>query len=64
MKINQIIGIEENDFLFAKLMYNISPDNRFLWLSGKIERYGKKHPMEQKELDILLNKVRNSNESK
>lgn len=64
MQINIIMDIEKDDVSFAKLMYNISPNSRYVWLSGKVERYINKHPEKKEELIALLNKVRYSNESK
>lgn len=52
------MNVEEDNLSFAKLVYNISPENRFLWLSGKIERYIKKYTNTENELRTLLEHLR------
>lgn len=39
VKINQIIGIENSNFLFAEKLYNKDIKQRFTWLKNKVNRY-------------------------
>lgn len=58
VQINKIMKIEDSNASFAKLVYNIDPDYRVTWLSGKVERYVKKHPEKKTELRELLEHLR------
>lgn len=58
VRINSIMNIEDAGLKYAKLVYNIHPDKRFMWLSGKIKRFISKHQENKEELYKLLDMLR------
>lgn len=56
--INKIIGLEENDFLFAQRLYNKDITIRYTWLENKVRRYLMEHSENKEVLESCLDELR------
>lgn len=57
-EINNIVRIEENDFLFAKKLYNKDVEIRFTWVENKVKKYLNSHPEKKETLESCLKELR------
>lgn len=58
VRINDIMDIENTGLKYAALVYNIHPDERLAWISGKVNRFLEKHKEYEQEMHKLLDELR------
>lgn len=58
MEINKIVGLEENNLLFAQKLYNKDITIRYIWLENKVKRYLLKYPEDTDVLEECLKRLR------